>query len=101
MFVTRSIDKFSYRISTQIIIVVVEGQACDENIDYTLKLQEPGRRDRSVQKLNTVCHRVKTLPYSSAEVESRTQGSRSRPRPRTQKNPRPRTAFPRTDTLEA
>ena len=33
------------------------------------------------------------------EVESRTQGSR----PRTQKNPRPRprTAFPRTDTLEA
>ena len=34
-----------------------------------------------------------------SEVESRTQGSR--PRPRTQKNPRPRTAFPRTDTLEA
>ena len=32
-------------------------------------------------------------------MESRTQGSR--PRPRTQKNPRPRTAFPRTDTLEA
>ena len=31
--------------------------------------------------------------------ESRTQGSR--PRPRTQKNPRPRTAFSRTDTLEA
>ena len=28
-----------------------------------------------------------------------TQGSR--PRPRTQKNPRPRTAFPRTDPLEA
>ena len=37
----------------------------------------------------------------TAEVESRTQGSR--PRPRTQKNPRPRrrTAFPKTDTLEA
>ena len=34
-----------------------------------------------------------------SEAESRTQGSR--PRPRTQKNPRPRTAFPRTDTLEA
>ena len=34
-----------------------------------------------------------------SEVELRTQGSR--PRPRTQKNPRPRTAFPRTDTLEA
>ena len=36
-----------------------------------------------------------------SEVESRTQGSR--PRPRTQKNlrPRPRTAFPRTGTLEA
>ena len=36
-----------------------------------------------------------------SEVESRTQGSR--PRPRTQKNPRltPRTAFPRTDPLEA
>ena len=33
------------------------------------------------------------------EVESRTRGSR--PRLRTQKNPRPRTAFPRTDTLEA
>ena len=36
-------------------------------------------------------------------MESRTQGSR--PRPRTQKNPRPRpwprTAFPRTDTLDA
>ena len=35
------------------------------------------------------------------EVESRTQGSRPRPRLRTQKNPRPRTAFPRTDTLDA
>ena len=39
------------------------------------------------------------------EVESRTQGSRPRPRPRTQKNPRqgprPRTAFPRTEPLEA
>ena len=32
-----------------------------------------------------------------AEVESRTQGSR----PRTQKNSRPRTALPRTDSLEA
>ena len=36
-------------------------------------------------------------PAYTAEVESRTKGSR----PRTQKNPRPRTAFPRTDTLEA
>ena len=35
------------------------------------------------------------------EVESRTQRLRPIPRPRTQKNPRPRTAFPRTDTLEA
>ena len=35
----------------------------------------------------------------SADVDSRTQGSR--PRPRTQKNPRPRTALPRTDPLEA
>ena len=34
-----------------------------------------------------------------SEVESRTQGSR--PRPKTQKNPKPRTAFPRTDPLEA
>ena len=34
-----------------------------------------------------------------SEVETRTQDSR--PRPRTQKNPRPRTALPRTDTLEA
>ena len=33
------------------------------------------------------------------EVESRTQGSR--PRPRTQKKFEARTAFPRTDTLEA
>ena len=43
----------------------------------------------------------KRLRSPRAEVESRTQGSR--PRPRTQKNlrPRPRTAFPRTDTLEA
>ena len=32
-------------------------------------------------------------------MESRTQGSR--PRPRTQKNPKPRTAFPRTEPLEA
>ena len=37
--------------------------------------------------------------YRLTEVKSRTQGFR--PRPRTQKNPRPRTAFPRTDTLEA
>ena len=34
MFVTRSIDKFSYRISTQGIIIVVESRACDKNIDY-------------------------------------------------------------------
>ena len=34
MFVTRSIDKFSYRISTQGIIIVVEGRACDKPIDY-------------------------------------------------------------------
>ena len=33
------------------------------------------------------------------EVESRTQGSRPWPRAQ-KKNPRPRTAFPRTDTLE-
>ena len=34
MFVTRSIDKFSYCISTQGIIVVVESRACEKNIDY-------------------------------------------------------------------
>ena len=34
MFVIRSIDKFSYRISTQGIIIVVEGRACDKNMDY-------------------------------------------------------------------
>ena len=34
MFVTRSIDKFSYRISTQGIILVVDSRACDKNIDY-------------------------------------------------------------------
>ena len=41
------------------------------------------------------------MPRYLTEVESRTQGSM--PRPRTQKNPRPRprTAFPRTDPLEA
>ena len=42
----------------------------------------------------SVCNGIR---YYLPEVESRTQGSR----PRTQKNPRPRTAFPRTDTLEA
>ena len=35
------------------------------------------------------------------EVESRTQGSRLRPRTQKKSGPRPRTAFPRTDTLEA
>ena len=34
MFGTRSIDKFSYRISTQGIIIVVESRECDKNIDY-------------------------------------------------------------------
>ena len=34
MFVTRSIDKFSCRISTRGIILVVEGRACDKNTDY-------------------------------------------------------------------
>ena len=34
MFVTRSIDKFSCRISTRGIILVVEGRASDKNIDY-------------------------------------------------------------------
>ena len=34
MFVTRLIDKFSYRISTPGIIVVGESRACDKNIDY-------------------------------------------------------------------
>ena len=34
MFGTRSIDKFSYGISIQGIIIVVESRACDKNIDY-------------------------------------------------------------------
>ena len=34
MFITRPIDKFSDRISTQGIIMVVESRACDKNIDY-------------------------------------------------------------------
>ena len=63
MFVTRSIDKFSYHISTQRITIVVEGRACEKNIDYFRAIIKS--RDRSVQKLNTVCHRVKTLPYLS------------------------------------
>ena len=33
-FGTRSIDKFSFRISTQGIILVVEGRECDKQIDY-------------------------------------------------------------------
>ena len=33
MFVTRSIDKFFYRISTQGIILEVESRARDKNID--------------------------------------------------------------------
>ena len=40
---------------------------------------------------------IRKIPRFQPEVESRTQSSR----PRTQKNPRPRTAFPRTDPLEA
>ena len=62
MFVTRSIDKFSYRISTQGIIIMVESRACDKNIDYFRAIKS---RDRSVQKLNAVCHCLKTLPYLS------------------------------------
>ena len=38
---------------------------------------------------------------SGAEVESRTQGSRSRPRAQKKSEARPRTAVPRTDPLEA
>ena len=34
MFVTRSIDKFFYRISTQGIILEVEGRVSDKHIDY-------------------------------------------------------------------
>ena len=33
-FVTRSIDEFSFRISTRGIILVVEGRECDKQIDY-------------------------------------------------------------------
>ena len=33
MFVTRSIDKFFYRISTHGVILEVESRACDKNID--------------------------------------------------------------------
>ena len=33
-FGTRSIDKFSFRISTRGIILVVEGRECDKQIDY-------------------------------------------------------------------
>ena len=33
-FGTRSIDKFSFRISMQRIILVVEGRECDKQIDY-------------------------------------------------------------------
>ena len=41
MFVTRSIDEFFCRISTQEIIIVVEGRACDKNIEY---FKEPGQK---------------------------------------------------------
>ena len=61
MFVTRSIDKFSDGISTQGIIIVVESRACDKDIDYFRAI----RAETEVWKLNTVCYRVKTLPYLS------------------------------------
>ena len=60
---------------------MVESRACDKNIDYFRAIRA-GAEVHTVQKLNTVYHRVKTLPYLT-EMESRTQGSR--PTPRTQK----------------
>ena len=62
MFITRSLDKFSYRTSTQGIIVV-EGQRIIKTLT-TSELQYKSR-DSSVQKVNTVCYRVKTLPSLS------------------------------------
>ena len=63
MLITRLLDKFSYRTSTQGIIIVIEGQRMIKTLT-TSELQYKSR-DRSVQKLNIVCHRVKTLPYLS------------------------------------
>ena len=70
------------------------------------RLKGPGRGQVSALSFgiaplhcNQTCLQQKYQSAYSAEVESRTQGSR--PRPRTQKNPRPRTAFPRTYPLEA
>ena len=39
MFVTWSIDKFSSRISTRGIILVIEGRASDKNIDYFIAIR--------------------------------------------------------------
>ena len=40
---------------------MVEGRAFDKNIDCFKAIRE-GTEVYTVQKLNTVCHRVKTLP---------------------------------------
>ena len=61
--VIRSIDKFSCRISTRKIILVVEGRECDENIVYTSELYEPGQKCTEAEYCMPSCFNVKTLPY--------------------------------------
>ena len=84
--------------NTKILAVVEDLNACNfisnQNGFYICK------HSRVMCNSQLQCPTHPTFPYIP-EVKSRTQGSRPRPRLRTQKNSRPRTAFPRTDTLEA
>ena len=53
-FGTRSIDKFSFRISTRRIILVVEGRECDKQID-------PGQNCIEAEYCMPLCFNGKTL----------------------------------------
>ena len=63
-FVTRSIDKFSRRISTREIILVVERRACDKQIDYFRAITAGTELYTTEAKYcMSLCFNGKTLTY--------------------------------------
>ena len=61
-FGTRSIDKFSFRISTRRIILVVEGRECDKQIDYFRAIRA-GQKCIEAEYCMSLCFNGKTLTY--------------------------------------
>ena len=63
-FGTRSIDKFSFRVSMRRIILVVQGRECDKQIDYFRAIRS-GQNCIEAEYCMSLCFNGKTLTYLS------------------------------------